>query len=83
MRWRYFSTEDPTVPVPIWCWGTVIKVADGINDRVSDRKNAAVQKAGAVYIRWPADPDYNEKESFSWHVLLENKWNKNVIYGWR
>ena len=64
-------------------WGTVVKVADGVNDRVSGRKNAAVQKAGAVYIKWPADPDYDEKESFSWLVLQENKWNKNVHYGWR
>ena len=85
VRWRYYSTEDKEkrTPVWIWCWCDVIKVADGISDRASKQSNGKVLDAGALYVRWPEDKEYKEKESYMWLTLLKNKWNKNVNYGWR
>ena len=82
VRWKYYSTEDPKEPVYIWCWGTVVKVADGVTDKTSDRASNVLEY-GAVRIKWPEDSEYGEKETYSWLLLRKNKWNKNVHYGWR
>ena len=39
--------------------------------------------AGMVLLKWPEDADRKEKETQSWKVLLPNKFNKQVHYGWR
>ena len=36
-----------------------------------------------VRLKWPADADYGEEESYSWRVLHPNKWNRDVPYAWR
>ena len=32
---------------------------------------------------WDADPQFDEKAGEQWLVLLPQKWNKQVHYGWR
>ena len=51
-------------------------------DRATCRKLA---KAGAVRIRWPADPtrDVPEPETFSWHIFQKELWRKDAHLGWR
>ena len=50
----------------IWCEGKVEQVANGMTDKESVRcKN--LLKAGALRIRWPADPVRKELETLSWH----------------
>ena len=34
-------------------------------------------------IKWPADPDRNEPESFTWSIFQEAMWNKDAHLGWR
>ena len=82
VRWKYYSTEDPTEPVYIWCWCDVVGVADGVSDKSTPRCSKVLD-AGALRVKWAADAKYNEKESFSWLVLRKDKWSKGVQYGWR
>lgn len=39
--------------------------------------------AGALRIRWPADIEFDEDESFVWSVLHPKNFNKDVHLGWR
>ena len=34
-------------------------------------------------IKWPADPDREEKESFAWYILQDANWGKDGHMGWR
>ena len=40
-------------------------------------------KAGAARIRWPADAERDEPESWSWEILTEANFNDDVHIGWR
>ena len=66
----------------MWCWGEVVRVADGVSDKASARCKKLLP-AGAVLMKWPEDKDRNEKESMSWVVLLPSKWNKDYHNAWR
>lgn len=39
--------------------------------------------AGAVRIKWPADAEFDEEETFSWCILKPTNFNKDVHLGWR
>ena len=81
INWRYYHTETRQ-PLLMWCWGEVVQVADGLSDKASERCRKLLP-AGAVLMKWPADPDRKEKESLSWVVLLPSKWNKDGQNAWR
>ena len=59
-----------------------MQVANGTSDKETARCHKLLA-AGAVRIRWPADADYNERESFSWHILEEDRWREQKRMGWR
>ena len=66
----------------IWCAGTVVQIANGTTDKASPRcKN--ILHAGAVCIKWPADKDFDEGESYTWSLLTIENWNKEAVLGWR
>ncbi|KAL1522509.1 hypothetical protein AB1Y20_017496 [Prymnesium parvum] len=71
----------PHAQVYIWCEGTVVEVSDG-TIRMSKRSDKSLP-AGAVRIQWPADKDFEEKESYVWSILNPEDWNKDVHLGWR
>lgn len=58
-------------------------------DEVSDgtirksKRSSATHPAGAVRIRWPADADYDERETLVWSILNPADWCKDVHLGWR
>lgn len=39
--------------------------------------------AGALRIKWPADVEFDEEESFVWSMLHPKAFNKDVHLGWR
>ena len=39
--------------------------------------------AGALLWAWEADADFEEKAGEQWLILLPDKWNRQVHYGWR
>ena len=83
VRWRYYTVENgQRKQVYIWCSGEVVEVADGKSTKKSARCKSPLPW-GAVRIRWPADVDYDEPESFTWTVLKPCDWNKDVHLGWR
>lgn len=57
------------------------EVADG-NIRTSKRSKGSLP-AGAVRIRWPADPEFEERETLVWSILNPDDWCKEVHLGWR
>lgn len=65
----------------IWCEGEVAEVSDG-TIRKSKRSPEALP-AGAVRIRWPADAEFEEKETLVWSILNPSDWCKEVHLGWR
>ena len=87
IRWRYWrpATEGERgkmKAVDIWCAGTVVQIANGTTDKASPRcKN--ILHAGAVCIKWPADKDFDEGESYTWSLLTIENWNKEAVLGWR
>ena len=42
-----------------------------------------ILNAGAVCIKWPADEDFEEAESYTWSILTKDNWNKEAVLGWR
>ena len=93
--WRYWRkpTEEEVaagekrkkIGVKIWCEGEVTHVANGTTTTVNP-ESARCKKlanAGAIRIRWPADDDRNEKETFSWHIMQDADWNADRHMGWR
>ena len=93
--WRYWRvpTEEELakgekrkkIGVPIWCEGTVSLIANGTTT-TENPENARCKKlaaAGAVRIKWPADPARNEPEMYTWSILQEANWNKDGHLGWR
>ena len=57
------------------------QVADGVI-KASPRCRKPL-KAGAVRVRWPADAERDEPESFTWTVLDPSDWTREVHQGWR
>ena len=39
--------------------------------------------AGAVRLKWPADLEREEQESFTWCILTKDNWNEETVLGWR
>ena len=65
-----------------------MQIANGTSTTVNpdNAKCRQLADAGAVRVRWPADPVRKEKESFSWHILQDELWNptyKDVHLAWR
>ena len=87
--WRKPTDEEKAagekrkkIGVPIWCEGEVVQVANGTTDKETPRcKN--LLEAGALRIKWPADPAREEPESFQWHILQEANFNEDTHLGWR
>ena len=52
----------------------------------SDKQPAKCKKlldAGAVRLKWPADLEREEQESFTWCILTKDNWNEETVLGWR
>lgn len=81
VRWRYRHRETGEA-VYIWCEGEVIQAADGESDKRTARCTK-VLPAGALRIKWPADVEFDEDESFVWCMLNPRSFNKDVHLGWR
>lgn len=74
------------LPISVHCqFGCLaLQVADG--EKEKDKMTARCKKilpAGAVRIKWAADEDYDEKESYVWSILKPAAFNKDVHLGWR
>lgn len=59
-----------------------VQAADGETDKRSARCQK-VLPAGALRIKWPADVDFDEDESYTWSMLNPKCFNKDVHLGWR
>ncbi|KAL1508786.1 hypothetical protein AB1Y20_004881 [Prymnesium parvum] len=72
------------VAVDIWCEaeGEVVMIANGTTDKESPTCRKLL-KVGAVRVKWPADKDRDEEESYTWCILTEANWNKEAVLGWR
>lgn len=81
VRWRYRHKETGE-PVYIWCEGEVMQAADGETDKRTARCTK-VLPAGALRIKWPADVEFDEDESFVWSMLHPKSFNRDVHLGWR
>jgi len=53
-----------------------------LSRRHRDARNR-YKPAPNVRVRWPADADRDEKESFTWTVLDLVDWTREVHQGWR
>lgn len=58
------------------------QVADGEKDKLSQRCKKLLP-AGALRIKWPADTDFDEDESFVWSILKPCNFNRDTHLGWR
>ena len=77
--------------VDIWCECEAVQIANGKTD--TGRLNVMQQEmpakcknllnAGAVRLKWPADADRDEEESFTWCILTKSNWNAEAVLGWR
>ena len=82
--WKYLdkNTEQPHY---IWCTGRVVRIADGLTDKRSQRARS-ILPGGAVLWAWDADPEFEEAAGEQWLVLLPSKWNPSThkqVYSWR
>lgn len=59
-----------------------MQIADGETDRQTARCKKLLP-AGAVRIKWPADVDFDEAETYVWSILKPSSFNKDVHLGWR
>ena len=57
----------------IWCEGEVVLVANGTTttENPENAKCKKLAQAGAVRVKWPADPARQEPESFMWVILQD------------
>ena len=78
MRWKYI--QDTGEPEFIWTTGKVVRVADGLADQRSARAKK-ILPAGALLWAWEADEGFKEKAGEQWLILLPDKWNRQVQYG--
>lgn len=58
------------------------QAADGRTDKKSTRCKK-ILPAGALRIKWEADADYDEDESYVWSILSPRTFNRDVHLGWR
>ena len=79
--WKYHNA-DTGEPMMIWSPGRVARVADGLTDKRSPRARK-ILPAGALLWAWDADPEFGEQPGEQWLILLPDKWNRQVHYGWR
>ena len=49
----------------------------------NDRAQHSPLPWGAVRVRWAADEDFDERETYVWSVLKPCDFNRNVHLGWR
>ena len=86
VRWRYWvkdlTKKSKRRSEYIWCQGEVVAIADGKTDRKTPKTKAPLPW-GAVRIKWPADPNFDEPETFVWSVLKRADFNENRHLGWR
>lgn len=92
IRWRYWRpvTDEERAAgdkrkkraVDMWCEGEVVQVANGKTDKESPSCKKLLE-AGAVRMKWPADPTREEKETFTWCILTDGNWNEEAVLGWR
>ena len=79
--WKY-TNEETGEPMLIWSPGRVARVADGLTDKRSPRARK-ILPAGALLWAWEANAEFGEKAGEQWLILLPDKWNRQVHYGWR
>ena len=86
VRWGYWVKEPKNKSGRrreyIWCEGEAVEVADGKSTKKTPRC-AEVLPWGAVRIRWPADAERDEEETFVWSVLKPADWRKERHLSWR
>jgi hypothetical protein len=46
-------------------------------------KCKTLAKAGAVRIKWPADAEREESETYTWSILQDANWCQDSHLGWR
>ena len=51
--------------------------------KVNKDLEAGGAAAAAVRIRWPADSEHEERETYQWSVLTKDNWNAETVLGWR
>ena len=66
-----------------WCQGVVINVSDGTNMVRGHGSRRKYKRDEAVMVLWDPIPDLGHPSCESAQVLLQSKWNKHVIGGWR
>mmetsp|Transcript_41660 Transcript_41660/g.95456 ORF Transcript_41660/g.95456 Transcript_41660/m.95456 type:complete len:177 (+) Transcript_41660:1498-2028(+) len=83
IRWRYWTVSEngKRKQLYIWCTGEVVEVADGTHNRTPKSKSPLPW--GAVRVRWQADDDFEEQESYTWTILKPADWAREVHFGWR
>ena len=87
VRWRYWEkVTDPKdkrkkKAADIWCEGEVVQVADGVVKKSSQSKEPLPE--GAVRLKWAADAEFEEEESYTWSILHPENWNTEAVLGWR
>ena len=75
-------TPSFSVDHAAWCVGEVVRIANGTSYKESPRCKKLLD-AGAVCIKWPADEEFDEPESYTWSILTKKNWNKEAVLGWR
>ena len=89
-RHRHCNVGAMEVPRPdhrrgrydIWSPGRVSRVANGLSDKRSPRARK-ILPAGALLWAWEPDAEFGEQAGEQWLILLPNKWNRHIQYGWR
>ena len=82
--WKYID-KDTGEAMLIWSSGRVVRVADGLTDKRSERAKNLLP-AGMLLWAWDADPDFGEVAGQKWLALLPKKWNPRKhaqVYSWR
>ena len=92
--WRKPTEEEvakgdkrKNIQIFMWCECDVVLVANGTTT-TQNPENAQCKKlakAGAVRVKWPADVDRNEPESFMWLILQDDDFapDKDRHLAWR
>ena len=93
IRWRYWESCDPATDprgrkkrqVYIWCAGVVTEIADGrkTTGRAVGMNKQDILPYGALRVKWEADADHEEAESYTWSILKPVDWAQEVAGGWR
>ena len=93
--WRYWrpptdeekakGEKRKRIGVKIWCEGEAVLVANGTTTKENPESAKAkkLAEAGAVRIKWPADKERKEPESFTWHIFQTALWREDAHLGWR